>query len=164
MLRPMGLTDIVMGVAGEKLIGELASKFSLDGSSVKSALESMIPDFAKGVLGKSEEKSTWITDFVHATQKGLHDKYIDAPETLAEEATTEDGNKILGHVLGSKDASREVARKAADKSGIDYGTLKKMLPVVAAATMGGLSKSGVGKQLAGAIGSDDIGALLKKLM
>ncbi len=161
----MGLTDIVMGVAGEKLIGELASKFSLkDLGSVRSAVESMIPDFAKGALGMAEEKSTWITDFVQATQKGVHDKYIDAPETLAEDATVDDGNKILGHLLGSKEVSRDVARKAAEKSGIDYGTLKKMLPMVAAATMGGLSKSGVASQLAGAVGSDGIGALLKKLL
>ena len=47
---------------------------------------------------------------------------------------------ILGHVLGSKEASRQVAAGAAQKTGIDPSVLKQMLPIVAAMVMGGLSR------------------------
>ena len=41
------------------------------------------------------------------------------------------GNQILGHIFGSKDASREVAADASQKTGIDPSVLKKLLPIVA---------------------------------
>jgi hypothetical protein len=43
------------------------------------------------------------------------------------------GNQILGHIFGSKDASREVAAQASQKSGVDASVLKKLLPIVAGA-------------------------------
>ena len=47
---------------------------------------------------------------------------------------------MLGHILGSKDASRQLASEAAARTGLDVGILKKMLPAIAAMLMGGLSK------------------------
>jgi hypothetical protein len=59
---------------------------------------------------------------------------------LTDPATTSDGNAILGHVFGSKDVSRQVASRASERTGIDPSILKKMLPLVAAMVMGGLSR------------------------
>ena len=86
-----------------------------------------------------------------ALSSGGHERYIDNPETLEREDTIQDGNGILGHILGSKDVSRQVARNAAAQSGIGEDVLKKMLPVVAAMAMGALSKqrSGLGPEAAG---------------
>jgi len=42
------------------------------------------------------------------------------------------GNQILGQIFGSKDASREVAADASQKSGVDPSVLKKILPILAA--------------------------------
>ena len=52
----------------------------------------------------------------------------------------QDGNGILGHLLSSKDVSRQVARKASEQTGIGEGVLKQMLPLVATMVMGSLSK------------------------
>jgi hypothetical protein len=154
----MGLTDIIMKAAGDKIIGEIASKFSLDGGAARKAVESLLPEFAAGVLGKSKEKPNFLARFRRAVESGQHAKYVDAPAALAEAQTTEDGNKILGHVLGSKEKSREIARKTAGETGLDYETVKKMLPMVAAGAMGGLSKAGID------LGGDDLAAALKKLL
>ena len=54
--------------------------------------------------------------------------------------TVADGNGILGHLLGSKDVSRQLAGQAAAQTGIGEGVLKSMLPVVAAMMMGAMSK------------------------
>ena len=56
------------------------------------------------------------------------------------EETTATGNSILGHLLGSKEASREVAANASAQTGIGAGILKQMLPLVATMVMGSLSK------------------------
>ena len=55
-------------------------------------------------------------------------------------ATRDDGNRILGHLFGSKDVSRNVAAQAAAETGIDAGLIKKALPLVAGLAMGALSK------------------------
>lgn len=43
------------------------------------------------------------------------------------------GNEILGHIFGSKDASRDVAAQASQTSGVDASVLKRLLPIVAGA-------------------------------
>jgi hypothetical protein len=40
---------------------------------------------------------------------GGHQRYVEDPSALTHQATVADGNAILGHILGSKDASRALA-------------------------------------------------------
>ena len=75
---------------------------------------------------------------------GTHQRYIDDPSTLTDAATVQDGNGILGHILGSKDVSRQVAAQASAQTGIDANVLKRMLPLVATLAMGALSKQTAG--------------------
>jgi hypothetical protein len=44
----------------------------------------------------------------------------------------------LGHILGSKDVSRQVAAQASTRTGISELVLKQMLPAVATLAMGGV--------------------------
>ncbi len=52
------------------------------------------------------------------------------------------GNDVLGQIFGSKDVSRAVAQNAASQSGLDSSLLKKMLPMLAMAVTGYMSKQG----------------------
>jgi hypothetical protein len=70
------------------------------------------------------------------------------------------GNDVLGQIFGSKDVSRTVAGHAAEQSGVDAGTLKKMLPILAMLVAGYLAhQKGIGGGeaesggLAGGLGS-----------
>jgi hypothetical protein len=54
-----------------------------------------------------------------------------APEGIDEAAATTEGNAILGHVLGGRDASRSVAEQAAQTTGVDSSIVKQLLPLVA---------------------------------
>ena len=79
-----------------------------------------------------------------------------ATNVIASEPTEIDkGNTILGQIFGSKDVSRQVAGDAAQSSGLDPATLKKMLPILAMLVGGYLSsRSGKGGGgLGGIIGS-----------
>jgi hypothetical protein len=51
-----------------------------------------------------------------------------------------DGNGILGHLLGSKDVSRQVATRASAQTGLSADVLKRMLPLAATLMMGSFSK------------------------
>jgi hypothetical protein len=50
------------------------------------------------------------------------------------------GDNVLAQIFGSKDVSRTVAQHAATQSGLDTGTLKKMLPMLAMLVAGYMAK------------------------
>ena len=72
------------------------------------------------------------------------------------------GNGVLGQIFGSKEVSRTVSQDAATKTGLDVGTLKKMLPMLAMlvagymarrhANAGAAQASGQGSGLGGLLG------------
>lgn len=62
-------------------------------------------------------------------------------DVLASHPTNVDrGNNVLGQIFGSKDVSREVARNASAKSGLDPALLKRMLPILAMVVAGYMAK------------------------
>ena len=58
------------------------------------------------------------------------------------------GNDVLSQIFGSRDVSRTVALDASNRSGLDQGVLKKMLPMVAMMIAGYMS-SGTGAATVG---------------
>jgi len=107
----------------------------------------LVPALAAGVQ-KNTQAADGLAGLTRALQSGNHERYLDEPESLADSGATADGIGILGHVLGSKDVSRQVAAAATSETGIDVGIIKQMLPLVATLVMGGLSKqTGRGERL-----------------
>jgi hypothetical protein len=174
----MGLWETIVETGGTAAIEQAASKLGLGADTAKSAVSKLLPAISAGIKRNLAEPEG-LTAILDALDRKTHGKYLDRPESVRDDATVEDGDKILGHVLGSKDASRAVAAKAAEDTGVDAATLKKLLPVVAALAMGGLSKkraqsapsgdatsSGGGgalESLTSMLDSDDVTALLGKL-
>jgi hypothetical protein len=89
---------------------------------------------------------------------GSHQRYFDDPASLTQAATIDDGNGILGHILGSKDVSRQVAAQASARTGIGADVLKQMLPMVATLAMGALAKQSAAPH-AGAVQTGEAGVL-----
>ena len=121
------------------VVQEMAKNFNLDQNSAQSAIKHMLPALTRGVQ-QNVQKEGGLEGLLGALASGNHSQYLDKPELLGESTTINDGNAILGHVLGSKDVSRNVAGHAAKETGLDFGLLKKMLPVLATVVMGSLSK------------------------
>jgi len=118
----------------------------------------LLPALQNG-LRKNIEQGGGIDSLTKAMQKGQHQRYVDDPSTLTDAATVADGNGILGHLLGSKDASRQLAAQVSGETGVDAGAIKKMLPMVAAMAMGALSKETKGGQQVGAGLGDLLGGI-----
>ena len=85
---------------------------------------------------------------------GLMDQVLSPQPT-----DTSPGNDILGQLFGSKDGSRAVASNAAARSGLDAGTLKKMLPMLAMLVTGYMARQ-QGAGGAAAQGGGGLGGLL----
>ena len=113
------------------------------------------------VLGKGASSAEGLGKLIGALETGEHARYLETPSSLESPAATEDGNRILGHILGSKDVSRQVAATASSKSGVDESIIKKMLPLVATLVMGSLSKETQGGKN---LRSEGAGGLLGSLL
>jgi hypothetical protein len=135
----MGLADMLLNAHGGDATTLLAQRFGISPEQAASAVTALAPALATG-LQQNATSEGGLGSLLGALLGGQHQQYVDNVETLDRPDTVADGNAILGHVLGSKDASRQVATQAAAQTGLSAGLLKQMLPVVAAMTMGVLSK------------------------
>jgi len=133
------ILDMLMNAGGGGAVQQVGQRFGLSEDQTSSALSQLVPAVMAG-LQRNALQVGGMDALTSALRSGNHGEYLDNPEMLTLEATTEDGNSILGHIFGSKDVSRAVAGRAAEQTGIGADVLKKMLPVVAAMVMGGLSK------------------------
>tara|TARA_R110002095_G_scaffold168076_1_gene145834 strand:+ start:751 stop:1305 length:555 start_codon:yes stop_codon:yes gene_type:complete len=148
----MDLLKTILEAKGGNVTNQLGNQFGLSDSQTSSALAQLIPALAGGV--KKNVKQGGLDSLVTALNTGNHSQYLDNPSQLENASTVSEGNAILGHLLGSKDVSRQVAAHASQNTGIDSSILKKMLPIVATMVMGGMSKqSGSGGVLGSLLGS-----------
>ena len=128
---------------------QVAQRAGLGESDTRNAIGKLLPSVARGLQRNSADEGL-LGNLLGALTKGNHQEYLDKPETLGRRQTIDDGNKILGHIFGSKDVSRNVAGHAAAQTGLDSGIMKKMLPMIASIAMGALSKKASGAGLLGA--------------
>lgn len=134
----MNILDVILQAQGGGAVQQLGRQFGLQPAQTQSAISALLPALAAG-LQRNMSSEGGLDGLIGALAGGNHERYLDAPGSLADAASTLDGNGILGHILGSKDVSRQVAQRASQQTGIDVSILKKMLPLVAALVMGGLS-------------------------
>lgn len=134
----MSLLDSILTAGGGAAVQQLGSQFGLGQNQTASALSALVPALAAG-LHQNVQREGGLADLIGALSTGGHQKYINDPTTLTDAATIDEGKKILGHVLGSKDVSRQVASQAAAETGLGEDVLKKMLPMAATLVMGVLA-------------------------
>ncbi|CDO60751.1 hypothetical protein BN1012_Phect2538 [Candidatus Phaeomarinobacter ectocarpi] len=160
----MSLMNILMEAQQGQSTDVLARQFGLDSSQTKNALSALVPALTAGVKRNTAQEGG-LASLMGALAGGSHDQYLDNPAKVASSQAVEEGNGILGHVLGSKDVSRQLAARASAKTGISDDVLKKMLPVVASMVMGALSKqAGGGRAYEGEADSGSLGSLVGGVM
>jgi hypothetical protein len=156
----MDLLATLMGAAGGGTTAEIARKFGLNPDQVEGVMAKLVPALSAGVQ-KSAGSADGLSALAGALSSGKHEQYLDNPASLTGADAVADGNGILGHLLGSKDVSRQVAATAASSTGVDADIVKKMLPMIASLVMGGLSKqTGGGQRLQDDSAGDLLGGLL----
>ncbi len=169
----MSLLNELLSSQGGELTKQLARNFNIDEAAAQKALGELLPAISGGLQRNSADPGG-LASLGAALGSGRHQRYIEEPSTLTQPETIADGNSILGHILGGKEVSRNVASQAAERTGIDAGILKQMLPMVAAAAMGALSsrsgaataegQSGVAGALSSLLDRDGDGSVADDLL
>lgn len=153
----MSILETILKSQNGNLLKQLASGSGLDEKLTGAAVAKLLPALTGG-LKKNSAAPGGLDSLLGALTKGNHKRYIENPAEAVSSLGVSEGNSILGHLLGSKNRSREVAQQAAEQTGIDAGILKKLLPMIATMAMGSLSKQqssgGVLEKLQKSGGSD----------
>ncbi|MEM1409743.1 MAG: DUF937 domain-containing protein [Pseudomonadota bacterium] len=151
----VGLLDLLGGERAMPARQQLSQQFGLSPQDTDQAMRALIPALSAGLKANASEPGG-LEGLLSALQGGGHERYVDNPSLLSRTETRDDGNGILGHLLGSKDMSRSVASQAAQKTGLSDGLMKQMLPLLATLVMGQLSKQSqqpdIVSQLSGLLG------------
>ncbi len=134
----MSLLETILSAQGGNLVKNLSKTNGIDIQDALAVLGKLTPALSRSVR-KNTEQPEGVEALFAALQKGNHQAYLEDDRKAFSADAIVDGNKILGHLLGSKDASRALASQVAAETGVADSLIKKMLPQVANLVMGALS-------------------------
>jgi hypothetical protein len=158
---PMNILDAIINAQDGAAVRQIGSQLGLDQDQTAAALSALMPALAAGVQ-RNVQGEGGLGTLISALLSGRHGQYIDSPASLVGQSAVSEGNGILGHLLGSKDVSREVAARAATQTGLSTDVLEKLLPLAATLMMGAMAKQS-GRTLAGAAPGSSGGGIMGML-
>ncbi|MBX9587969.1 MAG: DUF937 domain-containing protein [Hyphomonadaceae bacterium] len=135
----MQMRDAIEQVQAGSLTDRLAEAFAVTPAQADAVMRWVASDFA-WYLQKNTLSRGGLADLVEALGSGHHAAYLSHSDVFRDEAVGADGNAILGALLGSKDASRMLAARAARRCGLTTAQVAAMLPYLAGTMMGSLAR------------------------
>ncbi len=160
----MNILNEILNAQGGDVVNQLGKQFGLDRNQTQQAIGQLLPGLTRG-LRNNMASEEGLGSLLTALSRDNHSRYMDDPAALDDESAVRDGNNILGHILGSKQRSRDIAQEAAQSTGLDLGILKKMLPMVAGVMMGSLNKQASATGMLNQMSADSgaLGGMLSQL-
>jgi hypothetical protein len=155
----MNILETLLAAGGGNVVGQLARQYGTQPDATQSAVTQIVSVLSKGIANNTSTQSG-LDGLLGALTNGNHSRYLDDVSQATSPDGVEDGNGILGHILGSKDVSRELASRVGANTGLDSGIVKQMLPVIATMLMGALAKRNSGGGLGSLIGAAAAGGAL----
>ena len=137
-----GILDLLQGPMGQMIIQGASSQLGQDTNKTQSAISAAIP-MLMGALKKQASNPDAASGLMNALQSKHDGGILDSVMDIfgggnVNEDVVQDGDKILGHVLGDKKES--VAAALGQKSGLDLGSAMNILKMAAPLVMGMLGK------------------------
>lgn len=135
----MAIIDTLKAAKGGAALAELGRANGISAAQASAVVAAIVPELTRAFERNTLSRGG-LADIVQALGQGHHRAYLENSALYKHPGAIADGNGILDHLVGSKDASRGIADRAARATGVDSAVIRGMLPVVAGMTMGGLSK------------------------
>ncbi len=137
-----GILDLLQGPMGQMIIQGASSQLGQDTNKTQSAIQAAIP-MLMGALKKNASDPTKAAGLMEALNSKHDGSLLDNISDIfgggfVNDEVIEDGDKILGHVLGEK---KEVVAMAIGKQqGLDMSSAMNILKMAAPIVMGMLGK------------------------
>lgn len=124
-----------------EMVRSLAAQFGLDQKQTDDVSKMLMSAVAGGMLNNIQNGG--LDSLKQALENGQHEQLLEKVKTPGANLfnVVQEGNGILGHVLGSKEVSRQVANAVGQKTNVEADIIKTMLPIIASVVMGLLAKS-----------------------
>lgn len=135
----MDLLQMVLAASQNNALDKLASQHQLSQGQTSDILGQLLPELGRRVQNNIDQENG-LESLVNALNKGNHQRFLDEDNALDDPNTVVEGNKILGHLLGDKATSRQVASQVEGNTGISATIIKQLLPMAASLLMGTMSK------------------------
>lgn len=157
-----GILDVLNSDLGKTIISGVSGSTGTDPNKTSSVLTMALP-----VLMKAMERNASTPDGAQGIMGALNNKHdgsiLDNLSGLfgggVDESVTDEGGKILGHILGQK--QQGVEQVIGQKSGLDAGSVGQILKVAAPILMGVLGKQAKQNSLSS---QNDLSGLLGGLL
>lgn len=152
------LLDMMLKMQNGEAVQQMARQFQLSQEQTAKAMEALMPAFSEG-LKRNASDPFGVANFLNALATGQHARYWEDMQAAFQPQGVQNGNGILGHLFGSPEVSRAIAKQAEAATGIGQEIYKQMLPVLANLIMGGLYRQSTGQAgQSGGFGANAFGA------
>mgnify|MGYP000731219230 CR=1 FL=1 len=151
----------LMSLFGENEVGAMSNKLGVDKAQTASVLQGAVPAILSALQGNAQGKKGEKSLF-NALSKDHDGSILDNLTGFIDNPESGNGKGILKHTLGSRRTSVEGMLSA--KSGMDSGSIGKILEMAAPVIMGFLGKqqtqnnvsqSGIGSLISSVLGGND---------
>jgi len=135
----MSMLKLLQQAQGGQGLEALAGQLGLDRSQADQLAQLLAPAIGTAVKRRAErgDIETVAGQLMGERQAG----YFDDPAQAARPEAQAEGAAFLDQILGSSQARDGLAHEAANRSGIDMGTVMQFLPALAAMLQGGMQRS-----------------------
>jgi hypothetical protein len=117
----------------------MAEQQGADPEQVRRAISAIVPELSYR-LERNTLSRGGLADLVGALGAPQHAGRLIDESSIADPTVAADGNAILQHIVGGKDASRAIAADAARASGLSESLIKMLLPFIASMLMSALQR------------------------
>lgn len=160
-----GILDLLNSDLGKTIISGVAGSTGQDTNKTGSVLTMALPVLMKAMQrnAATPQGAEGLMGALNKHDGGILDNLGGLFGGGVDEAVTNDGGKILGHILGNK--QQGVEQVISQKSGVDAGSVGNILKVAAPILMGVLGKqtrqqnvsssNGIGDLLGGMLGGNE---------
>lgn len=158
----MSIMKLLEQAGGGQGLAQLAGQFGLDESKAQELTKMLAPAIGQAAKKRAEQGQT---DTVLGAMKGeAQAGFFDTPSAAAAPEAMAQGQSFLEQLLGDRAATEGLAAEAANRAGVDQGTVAQFLPALAAMAQGGLQKqmpdSAIDGMLGGGAASGSGGGLM----
>ena len=137
----MDMNDILRMMIASGALDQISEQTGVSTKDAANVMEDVLPILLKGMQGQAANKETQ-QGFLKALADHGKEDTSDVSRFLRN-VDTDDGAKIVGHLLGDKQEA--VAAKAKKKSGIDTKTILKIMAILAPLLMSKMGSSAESK-------------------
>ncbi|WP_166416978.1 DUF937 domain-containing protein [Cochlodiniinecator piscidefendens] len=136
----MSLLSLLQQAQGGQGLQALAQQFSLDEGQANTLTEMLAPAIGSATRQRAEA-SGGLASVLGALRGEDQAAMFDDASAAAGDAGRAQGAAFLDGILGSSEATSGLAEEAANRSGIDLGTIQQFLPALAAMLQGGMQRN-----------------------